>query len=384
MKKKNDYISIIVKPTNACNLRCKHCYHAEMGYDADKMSDEVLERLMSSTLPYFTGTSYIWHGGEPLTMPLSFYERAFELEEKYRARDKQPIKNSMQSNGTYITDEVAKFIADNRILIGLSFEGPYNDILRSHTVETERGYANLKKHNIVPGTISVVGNHNVNDLVKIYEYFRSESRPLKLNPIFAAGAAKENDEILLKDPEHYAQRMCELFDIWMFDTTTGITINPFLGYVQSVLAGLPRCCTNRGCLKHWLCVHPNGDIYPCGRAYPEEYCLGNIMDVTDLHEVFETDIYKDILKKSIIRREKCRKQCEVYRHCNGGCLNEAILEGGIENIPEFSCTSFRIIIKHVEEQVKKAVERGKDYLNCYNIYIRNILKSRMEMNENGK
>ena len=29
MINKNDLISIIVKPTNACNLRCKHCYHAE-------------------------------------------------------------------------------------------------------------------------------------------------------------------------------------------------------------------------------------------------------------------------------------------------------------------------------------------------------------------
>lgn len=43
MINKNDLISIIVKPTNACNLRCKHCYHAGTGYDNEQMSDKMLE-----------------------------------------------------------------------------------------------------------------------------------------------------------------------------------------------------------------------------------------------------------------------------------------------------------------------------------------------------
>lgn len=45
MINKNDLISIIVKPTNACNLRCKHCYHAGTGYDNEQMSDKMLEKL---------------------------------------------------------------------------------------------------------------------------------------------------------------------------------------------------------------------------------------------------------------------------------------------------------------------------------------------------
>lgn len=65
-------------------------------------------------------------------------------------------------------------------------------------------------------------------------------------------------------------------------------------------------------LKHWLSVHSNGDIYPCGRYYPEEYRLGNIMDFNDLHDVFETKIYKNIINKSAIRKQKCREQCNVY------------------------------------------------------------------------
>ena len=53
MINKNDLISIIVKPTNACNLRCKHCYHAGTGYDNEQMSDKMLEKLISSSVPHF-------------------------------------------------------------------------------------------------------------------------------------------------------------------------------------------------------------------------------------------------------------------------------------------------------------------------------------------
>ena len=156
MINKNDLISIIVKPTNACNLRCKHCYHAGTGYDNEQMSDKMLEKVISSSVPHFSGIHYIWHGSEPLSMPLTFYKRALELEQKYKHNPNQNINNSMQSNGTYVTEDVAKFIADNNILIGFSFEGPYNDFLRSHTNMTLKGYENLKKYN--PDILIVTGH----------------------------------------------------------------------------------------------------------------------------------------------------------------------------------------------------------------------------------
>ena len=34
----SDNITVIMKPTNQCNLRCKYCYHADNGYDKEKMT----------------------------------------------------------------------------------------------------------------------------------------------------------------------------------------------------------------------------------------------------------------------------------------------------------------------------------------------------------
>ncbi len=35
-KMTSDNITVIMKPTNQCNLRCKYCYHADNGYDKKK------------------------------------------------------------------------------------------------------------------------------------------------------------------------------------------------------------------------------------------------------------------------------------------------------------------------------------------------------------
>ncbi len=65
-------------------------------------------------------------------MPLTFYKRALELEQKYKHNPNQNIKNSMQSNGTYVTEDVAKFIADNNILIDFH--------LKVHTMTFAKSY----------------------------------------------------------------------------------------------------------------------------------------------------------------------------------------------------------------------------------------------------
>ena len=45
----SDNITVIMKPTNQCNLRCKYCYHADNGYDKEKMTDQVLEKAIAVT-----------------------------------------------------------------------------------------------------------------------------------------------------------------------------------------------------------------------------------------------------------------------------------------------------------------------------------------------
>ena len=73
--------------------------------DTTKMSLETVqasfEKIFDSP---FAGDqiTVIWHAGEPLVMPVSYYERAFRLIEKLRPESVQ-IHHSFQTNGTLVT-----------------------------------------------------------------------------------------------------------------------------------------------------------------------------------------------------------------------------------------------------------------------------------------
>lgn len=129
----SDNITVIMKPTNQCNLRCKYCYHADNGYDKEKMTDQVLEKAIAVTAPFFKRVEYNWHGGEPLIMGLDFYERVLYYQKKYRQGPEHHIINTMQTNGTLITQETAEFIKKYGFGIGLSL----TDLLMIRHVEKQ-------------------------------------------------------------------------------------------------------------------------------------------------------------------------------------------------------------------------------------------------------
>lgn len=88
------------------------------------MTDELLEKFVdeyinSQTMPQVLFT---WHGGETLMCPVSFYKKAIELQKKYAHGC--TIDNSIQTNGTMLTDEWCEFFHDNNWLVGVSIDGP--------------------------------------------------------------------------------------------------------------------------------------------------------------------------------------------------------------------------------------------------------------------
>ncbi|QNU66182.1 radical SAM protein [Ruminiclostridium herbifermentans] len=350
MSKYSDEITVIIKPTNMCNLRCKYCYHAERGYSADVISDTILEKCFSTILPNYRVVTYMWHGGEPLMLPLSFYDKVLELQHKYRTDNEQEIRNLMQSNGTLITDDVSHYLKKYNIGIQVSFDGPSNNEIRGHTEDTLRGIENLMKQGLNVNVISVVGSHNVNRLQEIYNYSKEKNFTLRLNPMFASGNAMNNRDILLNEKE-YVEGMCSLFDFWSRDEMCNISIPSFEEYVQTVMFNKGKSCSNSMCLYRWISIDHNGDIYPCGRAYTIEYNMGNIEKFSNIREVFETELYKEYVRRVDIRHSKCKENCELYKFCRANCNNSAIIENGLENIPEFSCNTYKRIFYHVRSRL---------------------------------
>ena len=116
--------------TNACNLRCKHCYQNE--YDNSVISLYDFEKILSDTWQYFDNRNNCTFllaltGGEPFVID-DFYKYV-EIADKYF------VKIRILSNGTLLTKEKINQLQNvtNKIEhIQFSLEGPkeVNDQIR--------------------------------------------------------------------------------------------------------------------------------------------------------------------------------------------------------------------------------------------------------------
>ena len=121
--------NIMIKPAGSlCNLRCHYCYYLDKaeiyGGREPRMTLEMLEVFVREYIAANDVPEVVfnWHGGEPLLMGLDFYRKALELQRKYSAGKK--INNTLQTNGTLVTPEWARFFRENNFLVGVSLDGP--------------------------------------------------------------------------------------------------------------------------------------------------------------------------------------------------------------------------------------------------------------------
>ena len=77
-------------------------------------------------------------------------------------------------------------------------------------------------------------------------------------------------------------------------------------------------CGLMGHCTHQFVVEGNGNVYPCDFYCTDEWCLGNLSDMT-LEEMAKSKKAFEFIKESIAVPEKCKK-CQFYPLCRaGGC-----------------------------------------------------------------
>jgi len=171
---------LVLQPTPFCNIDCDYCYLTNrnstqrMSFDTVKASVRLVldGGLVSERL------CIVWHAGEPLVLPVSYYERMFAaIEEEVHGR--VDISHSFQSNGTLIDDSWCQFIQKNHVRIGLSIDGPafLHDLHRKtrHGKPTHAqvmvGAKRLRQYGIPFHVIAVVSADGLDYAEAIFRFF---------------------------------------------------------------------------------------------------------------------------------------------------------------------------------------------------------------------
>lgn len=171
---------LILQPSPFCNLDCDYCYLPDRGNKA-RMDEPTLvkafERLFESGLTREQVT-IVWHAGEPLAVPVSWYRRAWEL-----VRPLVPaglrVDESFQTNGTLIDDRWCDWFLERGSFVGVSVDGPalLNDRHRrtrsgQGTFErTRKGMETLQRRGIDFHVISVLTWESLEYADELYEFY---------------------------------------------------------------------------------------------------------------------------------------------------------------------------------------------------------------------
>lgn len=322
--------SLLIKPASAdCNLRCEYCFyidHLESGSNAPRMSEEVLERMISSYMKTEQNNNYSfgWQGGEPTIMGLEFFKKSVEFQKKYGAPGSN-VSNGLQTNGTLITDEMAKFFGEYKFLLGVSLDGPayLHDHYRKTIGQTPthsmvlRGIEHLKKNQVEFNILTLVNNKTVQHASEIYQYLKDQG--FYYHQYIPCMEYDKNNKPLpyAITGEEWGKFLCEIFDIWIKEDTHKISIRHFDSVLEYFVYGNYNVCyMQENCCQYFVVEH-DGGVYPCDFYVRDDLLLGNVKTGT-LDDFLNSPIYQQFGKEKSDWNSEC-KDCSYIGFCHGDC-----------------------------------------------------------------
>ena len=174
---------LVVQPTPFCNIDCRYCYLADRA-NKSVVAFETLENLFVQVFASGwadQGLSVVWHAGEPMVLPISFYRRAFALIDGLKPAGLK-LSHSFQTNGTLIDDAWCDFIAEAGVSIGVSIDGPRylhdrNRVTRSGRGTFDKavaGVRRLKRHGVPFHVISVLTAASLAAPGEMFDFYLAE------------------------------------------------------------------------------------------------------------------------------------------------------------------------------------------------------------------
>lgn len=307
------------------------------------MTEEVA--LKAVDLAAKNGERFIiqFTGGEPL---LNF--PVLQSVVKYVQEQKLPALLQIQTNASLMTKEIARFLYQNKIGIGVSLDGKpaINDKLRflqgggGASSAILAGIKVLQEEKIGIGITCVVTSQNVKELEGIIDiaYYLGNVRVLGFDILRSQGRGKN---LLPPIPEEMYQAMERVYcRADTYENLTGIKLKIAQEHrICNLVAGdskiFGHCYAMNG---EAAFVNPAGKIFACSSFMDdEEFCIGSVFSG------IEEDLQSMIAEKIKASMSEC-SSCENLSKCGGGCFARAV---GEKRLSEAECAMQKVSIARV-------------------------------------
>ncbi|MCU0521144.1 MAG: anaerobic sulfatase maturase [Anaerolineae bacterium] len=368
---------VMAKPRGPiCNLACAYCYYlpkARMYPGSDfRMSDEVLE---SFTRQYIEAqqvpeVTFGWQGGEPLLMGIEFYERALAYQERFRRPDVRII-NTLQTNGTLVTPEWARFFKEHSFLVGLSLDGPQalHDAYRVDKAgqptweRVMSGLHTLQAIGVETNILCTVHAANAPYPTEVYRFFRDEAHAefIQFIPIVRRDNTTGHQEGRDLAPSsvgsgQFGDFLIGVFDEWVRHDVGRVFVQIFDVALAAWTGHRPGLCVFEPTCGLGLAMEHNGDLYACDHFVEPRFRLGNILE-TPMVDLVSSEQQRQFGQAKLVELPRQCLDCEVRFVCNGACPKDRILvtqEGEIGL--SYLCAGYRSFFGHIDKPMRMMAE----------------------------
>lgn len=332
-------ITIIVKPTLACNIRCRHCAVKHDSFINDDVDfyriavDKIVEFRRIYLGHETKRIELIWHGGEPMLLPPEFYEKVSLLLEK--SFPEVEFQHSMQTNLLLYGKKwkpVFEKVFHWRIGTSYDFFSSFRPYNADKFIKLVKKFQDDSSS---PGyVICVLSRENYEKVLEICDIANTNGFDLRLNYLYAVGSAVNLPEFT---PDMYGKAL--VIVARNRNLFTKVRIDPvdfFKEFKEGKRRFLP-CPYTTACGETIFSVYPDGRIFNCAELADIDYfCYGNV-------EIgINPEIYFSLQFQKAISSKKCF-ECGI---CGGGCLKQRVLAGDVSK-PTPYCQVWRSLLSEV-------------------------------------
>jgi uncharacterized protein len=338
-------ISIVVlQPTPFCNIDCRYCYLPERSNKAVMHLGTIIaafDRIFASGW-CSSHLTVIWHAGEPLVLPVSYYQAAFEAI-ALMCPPGIELRHSIQSNGMLLTPEWCDFVKKWHVGLGVSIDGPrhlhdFNRVTRSGKGTFDRtieGIRLLRREKVPFHVISVLSEKSMCSPEELLDFYVSEgiddvcfnveeSEGAHVSGLLSSGDPSASFYHFLDRFWSLARQSSKIHFIREIDgmisrifrpegtTVDNSQVEPF-GMINI------DCRGNVSSFSPELLGYKNSDYH--------DFIVGNVLD-DSLAEMLQSPAMGAMARDISAGVDLCRRECEYFSVCGGGAPVNKLTENG--------------------------------------------------------
>jgi uncharacterized protein len=378
-------IHVVAKPIGpVCNLNCEYCFYLEKQAlfgpgEQYRMSDEVLSAFI---INYITSqptpvVEFVWQGGEPTLLGIDFFKRVIEIQRPFLGQ--KTITNSLQTNGTLLTDEWCRFLKKHNFMVGISLDGPkdVHDLYRRDRSgrgtfdQVLHGLKLLQKHNVEYNVLASVARETAKHPLEVYRFLRGEGVEfIQFAPVverrsgmrnilrFAGPASLDKEERQTEVtpwsvvPEEYGDFLIAVYEEWVRHDVGKVFVMNFEWALNAWIGNPSPVCIHAERCGRSLVIEHNGDVYACDHCVYPEYRLGNVLaDALPVLADRSRQSGFGMTKEAALPRW-CR-ECKVLAACRGGCPKHRFAmtyynEPGLQ----YLCPGYKKFFLHIRKYLR--------------------------------